>query len=91
MNAELCCLRIIVRNPLGLHARPAARFVVAVSQFDADITVRCGAASANGKSIIGLLTLCAGQGDELEIVAEGNDAPCVVAAIEDIESVLTEA
>jgi phosphotransferase system HPr (HPr) family protein len=80
-----------LRNPYGLHARPAARFVMTASQFDSDITVRCGAASANGKSIMGLLSLCARSGDELEISAVGDDALRAAEAIKDVERLLNEA
>lgn len=79
-----------IRNPHGLHARPAARFVMTVSQFDADITVRCGAASASGKSIFELLSLCARNGDEMEISVVGDDALRAAEAIRGIELLLNE-
>jgi len=41
-------------NPLGLHARAAAKFVDAAKAFGSDITIECGDKSANGKSIMDL-------------------------------------
>ena len=63
-----------VTNPLGLHARAAARFVHAASEFEADITVAHGSRTVDGKSIMGLLLLTAPQGGQLTIQARGRDA-----------------
>ncbi len=86
----MSCRRITLRNPHGLHARPAARLVLTATRFESEIIVRCGTASANGKSIIGLLSLCARCGDEMEISAVGNDALRAIEAMEDIELFLNE-
>jgi phosphocarrier protein len=64
-----------IGTPLGLHARAAAKFVRLASQFAARITVSRGSGQAmDGKSILGLLLLAAGQGTRLTIAAEGVDA-----------------
>ena len=63
-----------VSDPNGLHARPAALLARAASQFDADIKVQRGEAVASGKSLLGLLFLCAGPGELLTVIAEGSDA-----------------
>ena len=62
-----------VGNRLGLHARPAARFVHAASQFRARITVARDAMRADGKSILGLLSLAAPCGALLRMTADGED------------------
>lgn len=63
-----------VTDPHGLHARPVAVIARIASQFDANIIVQRGEAVANGKSLIALLTLCAGPGELLTVVAEGIEA-----------------
>ena len=63
-----------VADPCGLHLRPAAIIAKAVSAFDADVFIRHGTRKVNGKSLLSLLTLCAGPGDVLDVVAEGADA-----------------
>lgn len=63
-----------LKNLLGLHARPAAVFVQTANQFSCSIKVNKDNASADGKSILGLMTLAAERGSKLEIVAEGDDA-----------------
>ena len=74
-----CPLRIV--NRLGLHARAAARFATVAGEYAAEITVHFGDHSANGKSIMGLMMLAAGQGSELELIVEGDDAEQAVAGI----------
>ena len=64
---------VTVTNPLGLHARAAARFVHAASAFQATIRVRRGGREVDGKSIMGILLLSASQGSEITISAHGTD------------------
>lgn len=61
-------------NPLGLHARAAARFVHHAGQFKSQVTVTFGSRSVDGKSILGLLLLAAPRGARLELTATGSDA-----------------
>lgn len=76
--------RVVVSNPLGLHARPAASFVQAASRFRSAIFVSnvsrgCGPVSA--LSLNGLATLQITQGQEMHIQAAGEDAEAVVAEL----------
>jgi phosphocarrier protein len=66
-------IEIVVANRLGLHARAAARFVQCANRFHARITVERNDERADGKSILGLLTLAAARGTELRLRAEGED------------------
>ena len=72
-----------VINRLGLHARPAAMFVRIASRYRAEIWVGKEGEEVNGKSIMGLMMLAAGQGSILIIIAEGSDAE---AAVNELES-----
>ncbi len=72
---------IVIRNPLGLHARAAAKFVKAASAFDAEITVVRDDLSVSGKSILGLMMLGAGPGTELKLRAQGPDAARALEAL----------
>jgi len=62
-----------VINPLGLHARAAARFVSTAARFRASIRVSKDGRSIDGKSILGILLLAATRGTELTITASGED------------------
>jgi phosphocarrier protein len=72
---------ITVTNPLGLHARAAARFVHAASAFQSRIRVALGGREMDGKSIMGLLLLAAAQGTVITISAEGADEADAIAAL----------
>jgi phosphocarrier protein HPr len=65
--------KVLVPNRLGIHARPAALIVKKASSFRSEITIASGGEEVNAKSIMGVMTLAAGQGTELLISATGPD------------------
>jgi phosphocarrier protein len=73
-----------VINRLGLHARPAAMFVRIASRYRAEIWVSKEGEKVNGKSIMGLMMLAAGQGSKLHIRCEGPDANKAMAELEEL-------
>ena len=75
---------MVVVNPLGLHARPAAMFVKTAAKFDSDIMVEKDGYKVTGKSIMGLITLEACKGTKLKISAEGHDAVEALDALEEV-------
>jgi multiphosphoryl transfer protein len=80
-------LRLDIRNPLGLHARPAARFVQTAGAFDADVEVTnltSGSGPASGRSLNGLATLGIRQGHEILVSARGEQAAEALAALEQL-------
>ncbi len=78
--------KLVVRNKLGLHARPAALFVQLASRFESDIVVKKGTKQVNGKSIMGILMLAAGKGSRILVSANGRDAQ---RAVEELERLLS--
>jgi phosphocarrier protein HPr len=70
-----------IRNKLGMHARAAVKFVQLANQFRCEVKVRKDGNDANGKSIMGLLTLVAAMGSSMTIVCEGDDAGKAVVAL----------
>jgi multiphosphoryl transfer protein len=80
-------VRMVVSNSVGLHARPAARFVKLAGRFDADVEVTNSTRNkgpVNGRSIMAVTTLDARQGDEIVVRATGSEAGAVLQAIEDL-------
>ena len=75
---------IMVINRLGLHARPAAMFVRIASRYRSEIWVEKEGEQINGKSIMGLMMLAAGQGSTLHIRCEGPDADKAIKELEDL-------
>ncbi|MEC7226121.1 MAG: HPr family phosphocarrier protein [Candidatus Latescibacterota bacterium] len=65
---------VVITNPLGIHARPAALIVQEAAQFAAEITLSKGDVThINGKSIMGVMMLAAENGAEVTITADGDD------------------
>lgn len=73
-----------VINRLGLHARPAAMFVRIASRYRAEIWVSKEGEEVNGKSIMGLMMLAAGQGSTLHLRCEGPDAAKAIVELEEL-------
>ena len=63
----------MIVNKLGLHARAAAKLVTLASEFVSEIHVERGARRVNGKSIMGVMMLAAGQDTSIDLIAEGAD------------------
>ena len=75
---------LLVRNRLGLHARPAARFVMTAGRYEADIRLFKGDKSANGKSINQVAILGVRRGDEIVVTATGPDAAAALVALQNL-------
>ncbi|HEX2767258.1 MAG TPA: HPr family phosphocarrier protein [Candidatus Limnocylindria bacterium] len=77
-----------VRNPSGLHARPAALFVKTASGFDATVSVtnltRDPDKSAPATSLLGVLALGVSRGHRIRISAEGDDADEAIATLSEL-------
>jgi phosphocarrier protein len=71
-------------NRLGLHARPAAMFVRIASRYRSEVWVAKEGEEVNGKSIMGLMMLAAGQGSKLHIRCEGPDADKAMGELEEL-------
>ena len=63
----------MIVNKLGLHARAAAKLVTLASEFASEIHVERGSKRVNGKSIMGVMMLAAGQDTSIDLIAEGAD------------------
>jgi len=74
--------KVEIKNKLGLHARAAALLVQTVNKFSAQVIFSKDDQSADGRSIMGMLTLAAPQGSKIQIEAVGEDAEQAVRAIE---------
>jgi len=66
--------RLTLLNAMGLHARAAAAFVKALKGLEVEVTVSWEGQTANGRSVLDLLTLGAPQGSVLELQIQGADA-----------------
>lgn len=62
-----------VADPVGFHLRAAGRIVKLTKTFASDVTIRYNGRMANAKSIMGLASLAAEFGTEVEIEVSGSD------------------
>lgn len=67
----------------GIHARPATLLVQVTSKFNSDINLEYNGKSVNLKSIMGVMSLGVGQGADVTITADGDDAKEAIEAIAD--------
>jgi multiphosphoryl transfer protein len=74
-------VRATVTGAHGLHARPATAFVDLAKTFEADVVVRHGAKTANGKSLAALLKLGVKANGRVTISAQGPDTEAALAAL----------
>jgi phosphocarrier protein HPr len=81
MSSPPITREIIIRNPQGLHARPANLFVRLAMQFESRIELVGNGRRVDGKSMLDVLTLAATQGTKLVLEADGRDAVGAVEAL----------
>jgi phosphocarrier protein HPr len=76
--------KITVINKLGLHLRAAAELVKVANKFKCHITITHGIQNVNAKSLMGLMTLAAAKGTELEFTTDGEDAKEAMASLKQL-------
>lgn len=76
--------KVTIVNDAGLHARPAAALVKIASKYESDFFIHLYGYKVNGKSILGVMTLAAEKGAELELEVDGPDEEKAMEAITDL-------
>ena len=83
--------KVMIKNPTGLHLRPAGILCKEAMQYKSHITFKYGQNTANAKSVLSVLGACIKSGDEIEMVCEGEDEEeALKAVVNAIESGLGE-
>ncbi len=77
-------IKVVVIDPVGLHARPATVAVNAASKFKSDVKVTYKDRTVNMKSIMGVMSLGIPTQSEITITCDGEDEDVAVATIEEI-------
>ena len=75
---------ITIKNKLGLHARAAVKFVNTANRFVADVRIIKDGSEIDGKSILGILTLAATQGSDIQLKVDGLDETTAWEALADL-------
>lgn len=81
MSTPVVSQTLVIKNPLGLHARPAELLARTASQFEAQVELVYCSQRVDAKSILHILTLGADAGTELLLEARGVDARQAVEAL----------
>ncbi|HQZ82265.1 MAG TPA: HPr family phosphocarrier protein [Pyrinomonadaceae bacterium] len=83
LEREICIV-----NPLGLHARAAAKVVRLARTFSSRVVIehRGSNATADAKSMLSILAIAAGMGSQLFLVADGSDEEAAISAVGDLIS-----
>ncbi len=78
--------RVTIKNPTGLHLRPAGNLCKEAMKFRSSTTFSFRDSIANAKSVLSVLGACVKCGDEIEFICEGEDEEealeCLVKAVE---------
>lgn len=83
--------KVTIKNPTGLHLRPAGILCKEAMKFKSLITFQFGGGTANAKSVLSVLGACVKCGDEIELICEGEDEAIALKTLVDaIESGLGE-
>ena len=83
--------KVTIKNPTGLHLRPAGILCKEAMKFKSLITFRFRDKTANAKSVLSVVGACVKCGDEIEFVCEGEDEEnALKALVEAIENGLGE-
>lgn len=78
--------KVVIKNGSGLHSRPAADISLEATKYISDVTIKNleKELKANAKSMLSILTARIKKGDEIEIVAEGEDEILAVDSLVDL-------
>lgn len=83
--------KVVIKNPTGLHLRPAGILCKEAMQFKSRITFNFRGGTANAKSVLSVLGACIKSGTEIELVCEGEDEEIALKTLVDaVESGLGE-
>ncbi|MDR2617214.1 MAG: HPr family phosphocarrier protein [Endomicrobium sp.] len=75
---------ITVSNKMGLHARPAAMLVQTANKYQSSVKIIKDDFDIDGKSIMGIMALAAGQGSQLKFIVDGPDENEVLTELESL-------
>ncbi|MBO4267005.1 MAG: HPr family phosphocarrier protein [Lachnospiraceae bacterium] len=83
--------RVVIKNPTGLHLRPAGILCKEAMKYKSLITFSFRESTANAKSVLSVLGACVKCGDEIEFTCDGDDeAEALQALINAVDSGLGE-
>ena len=73
--------KVVIKNPTGLHLRPAGILCKVAMQFKSQVTFKYQGNVANAKSVLSVLGVCIKAGDEIELICDGEDEEVALATV----------
>lgn len=77
-------MTLVVQNKMGIHARPAAMIVRVANKHNSELFMEKDDEMVNGKSIMGIMMLAAGQGSKIRAIASGPEADVLLQELADL-------
>ena len=79
----MICKKVTIKNPTGLHLRPAGILCNEAMKYQSAITFEFEGGTANAKSVLSVLGACVKCGDEIELICDGADEQEAMKALTD--------
>ena len=73
--------KYVIKDELGIHARPAGLLVKEAKNFSSNITLECNGKKGSAKGLMGVMGMAVKQGQEVTVTVEGDDEAAAVAAM----------
>ena len=77
---------IVVKNEVGLHARPATYFIQKANEFKSSIWIEKEERRVNAKSLLGVLSLGIVKGTKINLIVDGPDENEAIETLEQLIS-----
>lgn len=84
METYMVSKKIQINIPAGLHLRPISVLCNRSLEFKASISIRTADKTVNAKSVLGVLSACVRNGDEIELICDGPDEKEALAMVSKI-------
>jgi phosphocarrier protein HPr len=76
--------KLTILNKLGLHARASMKLINIANRFQSEITIHYEDYEVDAKDILGVMTLGASQGTEIELIISGEDEAAALEKISEL-------
>ena len=71
----------VIKDELGIHARPAGLLVKEAKKFTSTVTLECGGKKAAAKGLMGVMGMAVKKGNKVTVTAEGEDEAAAIEAM----------
>ena len=73
----------VIKDGIGIHARPAGLLVKEAKKFESAITLECGGKKAAATKLMAIMGMGVKTGNEVTVSADGADEDAAIAAMKE--------